>query len=617
MRKGTLWLPVLAAAAALVGASSCPKAASAQESEIEIILDCSGSMLDPLDGRKKIDIAKESLLALIDGIPDGTNVGLRAYSHRYPPGSEAEAKEKSCKDTELLLPIGPIQKKGMKDRVQALRCLGWTPIAHSLEVAARDFREGEVARTIILLSDGKETCGGDPAGVIRRLGEAGFKLDVHVMGFGVDAAPRAELEGIAAAGGGRYWDAKGAVELANGLKEAVKLALPEFAAKDLLFLHNWFQATGVERLSEKGEWLDVKDLRGKLMTVPRYLCIVPEKLDPRGLAVGSEVLAATALVNGKPSLLHVGKIVESKENQFRIARMVRGGEIWVPAEWVYAVPRVREEGTRVKLTVFKAPKPTFDDPATNMVRDDVDGSSYYISSDRVPIGITFKVAGEPREIRRIGILPHWDTSKPPATIELYVGASGDEGFRWQAVGLLELPNIGNWQYFRLPAVKAEFVHLRVTRLHGETFAIGRVRAYEDDLGPTFSVAEIADPEPPAGEAGELEKKSQQVLVDEGEGRYREVKVLKKQGDTVVALSADGKKLVLDPAKVHPLEPIDLAKLDLGDDVLLNEGATKGKWNDVFVRAIVTDMSKKELKVQVGPDEYRAKPDQLFMAPPPW
>ena len=74
---------------------------------------------------------------------------------------------------------------------------GQTPIAYSLQQAAQDFgAPSDEERAMILVSDGIETCGGDPLATVRDLTAKGFKVKVHTIGFDVDAAARAQLEAI-------------------------------------------------------------------------------------------------------------------------------------------------------------------------------------------------------------------------------------------------------------------------------------------------------------------------------------------------------------------------------------------------------------------------------------
>ena len=192
-----------------------------QKNQVQYIIDFSGSMGQKIEGRTQIDIARDSLYKSLAGVPADMEVAIRAYAHRV----DQKNKEESCKDTELLFPFQKVNLDAIKSKLNALSPLGYTPIAYSLEQAAKDFpKEIEANRSIILLSDGEETCGGDPVQVIKNLIAGGFKVKVDAIGFNVDAATRKLLEEIAAVGGGKYYDAKDADQLAESLKEATEKA---------------------------------------------------------------------------------------------------------------------------------------------------------------------------------------------------------------------------------------------------------------------------------------------------------------------------------------------------------------------------------------------------------
>jgi hypothetical protein len=191
-------------------------------SRVEYILDVSGSMNALSGGEKRIDAAKKALAAMVQQIPEGSVVALRFYSHRVPPAD----KVNSCKDTELVVPFAPINKQQLLTIVNAAAPLGQTPIAYSLEQAANDFTLGaDEQQTIILVSDGEESCGGDPVAVAKALLAKGFKLKINVIGLDVDAAAKNQLAAIAGATGGQYFDAKDAASLTSSLQQLTKESL--------------------------------------------------------------------------------------------------------------------------------------------------------------------------------------------------------------------------------------------------------------------------------------------------------------------------------------------------------------------------------------------------------
>ena len=103
--------------------------------------------------------------------------------------------------------------------VDGAKAQGYTPIAYSLGQAANDFPADAKERVIVLVSDGKETCQGDPVVAARALAAKG--ITVHTVGFIVDTAARGQLQAIARATGGTYFDAPVGPELPDTLKQAL------------------------------------------------------------------------------------------------------------------------------------------------------------------------------------------------------------------------------------------------------------------------------------------------------------------------------------------------------------------------------------------------------------
>ena len=184
---------------------------------LEIILDASGSMSGEIDGRRKIDIAHEALAALVGKLPDRTNVALRAYGHR---------KGGDCSDVELLTPLEALDRSALTARINAVNPAqkGMTPIGTSLEQVAQDLQGAQGDVLVVLVSDGDETCNGDPAQIATRIHAGNPKIRFDVIGFNVGPEEwRARLSGIAQGGGGSYFDAKDAAQLVDALQQAVAL----------------------------------------------------------------------------------------------------------------------------------------------------------------------------------------------------------------------------------------------------------------------------------------------------------------------------------------------------------------------------------------------------------
>ena len=143
------------------------------------ILDASGSMLGHVEGRQKIVIAREVMTDLIQELPAGLKIGLVAYGHR---------RKGDCNDVEELAPLGPLDRKRLIETIKAIKPKGKTPITHSIQITVEKLKALEEETTIVLVSDGKETCEGDPCALVRKLRKTGIKIVMHVIGFDVTDA---------------------------------------------------------------------------------------------------------------------------------------------------------------------------------------------------------------------------------------------------------------------------------------------------------------------------------------------------------------------------------------------------------------------------------------------
>jgi hypothetical protein len=174
------------------------------------ILDASGSMAGQIDGKAKMDVAKGVMADLIDGLPDSVNVGLEVYGHR---------SKGDCDDIETMVEVGAINKQALIDKINSLQPKGKTPIAKSLSMAGEKLSASEDQTTIILVSDGEETCEGNACTYVKDLREKGINVKVHVVGFDVGQKEKEQLSCIAEAGGGRYYTANNADQLKQALSE--------------------------------------------------------------------------------------------------------------------------------------------------------------------------------------------------------------------------------------------------------------------------------------------------------------------------------------------------------------------------------------------------------------
>jgi len=174
-----------------------------------LVLDASGSMWGQIDGKAKITIAQEVIGELLQTLPPETELGLTVYGHR---------RKGDCSDIETLILPGGDQRAAISGAVNAIRPKGKTPLSAAVIAAAEALRFTEERATVILVSDGKETCDYDPCEVGRRLEESGVDFTAHVIGFDIsDPADRAELQCLAEETGGTFRTASNAAELGEAL----------------------------------------------------------------------------------------------------------------------------------------------------------------------------------------------------------------------------------------------------------------------------------------------------------------------------------------------------------------------------------------------------------------
>lgn len=189
----------------------------AADKRVELVLDASGSMMGKMpSGELKITLAKEAVDKLVGCLDPNLELAFRAYGH------QSHRDKKDCTDTELLVPFAALEQN--REKVHAVlgevTAQGFTPITYVLGLAAADFPDAAKENVIILVSDGRETCEGDPCVLARQLKEKHAQLVIHCVGLGVDAATRGQLECIAAAAGGQYFDVDEAENLNAVLVEA-------------------------------------------------------------------------------------------------------------------------------------------------------------------------------------------------------------------------------------------------------------------------------------------------------------------------------------------------------------------------------------------------------------
>lgn len=172
---------------------------------VMVVFDGSNSMWGQIDGTAKIEIARDVMDNLLGEWVDSRSVGLMAYGHR---------RRGDCTDIEVLVEPGKASRATVLDRINGITPTGKTPLTDAVEQAARALSYTDQPATVVLISDGLESCERDPCALATALEQSGVDFTAHVVGFGLGSdADAGSLSCIAENTGGEYITATNAAEL--------------------------------------------------------------------------------------------------------------------------------------------------------------------------------------------------------------------------------------------------------------------------------------------------------------------------------------------------------------------------------------------------------------------
>ncbi|RWE89329.1 VWA domain-containing protein [Mesorhizobium sp.] len=203
------------AAAALLLWKTTPGLAA---DRVVIVLDASGSMWAQIDGKPKLEIARESLRTVLQSVPADREIGFMAYGHR---------EKGSCEDIELIVPPQAGSAAAVSAAADSLKFIGKTPLTSAVKQAAEALKYTEDKATVILITDGLETCEGDPCALGKELRAAGVDFTVNVVGFGLTADEGKQVACLADNTGGKYIQASDEQALQDALVETIAAAALE------------------------------------------------------------------------------------------------------------------------------------------------------------------------------------------------------------------------------------------------------------------------------------------------------------------------------------------------------------------------------------------------------
>jgi Ca-activated chloride channel family protein len=179
-----------------------------------IILDASGSMTEKIEGnRTKIEIAKQVVGDLIRNLDPHIDVGFMVYGHRA---------KGDCDDIELMVPPDASDHEMILKRLAQIQPKGRTPICGSVLKAAEALRYTEDKASVVIVTDGEETCGGDPCLLGKKLRETGVDFKTHIIGFGLEKGEGAGLKCLANETKGMFLEARDSATLTSALNAMVQ-----------------------------------------------------------------------------------------------------------------------------------------------------------------------------------------------------------------------------------------------------------------------------------------------------------------------------------------------------------------------------------------------------------
>lgn len=202
----------LASLLALAATSGIAAAQSGATNKIMLVFDSSGSMRKKVEGRSRMASAKEAVSQVMGNLDGKTEIGLVAYGHR---------RGKDCSDMQVVAEPAMGQGGAIARAVDNMRPLGETPIADAVRMAAEVASYDELPATVVLVTDGEESCGGDPCALADELEQKGQDFTAHVIGFGYGDGTKAGAACLAEKTGGQYIAAADASSLAEALVQTV------------------------------------------------------------------------------------------------------------------------------------------------------------------------------------------------------------------------------------------------------------------------------------------------------------------------------------------------------------------------------------------------------------
>jgi Ca-activated chloride channel homolog len=306
-------------------------------------------------GPAKIEIARNVIGDVLRGWPQNTELGLIAYGHR---------EKANCGDIQMLVPVGRVNASVIKAVVDDINPKGKTPLTDAVKLAAKELRSTEEKATVILVSDGLETCNADPCAIASELEKSGVNFTVHVVGFGTSKTENRQLQCLADNTGGRLLSANNASQLKNALVETVQLVEKPIEEKTIVVkvpagqvsLKTPFRALG-KILDGSGNvvklvsWIDPE-----LVPPGRYRINIDDVITTDiEIKSGEQTIVDLATLGGwiglKGKGFIIGHLYDLKGDRVADIDTVNPPKFFLPGQYRLRVGDVDKSGTLIELNV--------------------------------------------------------------------------------------------------------------------------------------------------------------------------------------------------------------------------------------------------------------------------
>jgi Ca-activated chloride channel family protein len=192
--------------------------ASAQQQPLRILflIDASGSMNQKMGTDTRWKLASSLLYQIADSLEKqkaDIQIAVRVFGHQSPNSA------KNCEDSKLEIPFSNSSASLIQQKLNKIKPKGYTPIAYSIEQAAiNDFPADKrnVLNAIVLITDGIETCGGDPCAATQALEAKHISLKPFIIGLGIEDSLIKKFNCV-----GTYYDVRNAAGFKNALQSIV------------------------------------------------------------------------------------------------------------------------------------------------------------------------------------------------------------------------------------------------------------------------------------------------------------------------------------------------------------------------------------------------------------